>query len=284
MEMEEREKEKERQIQIEMEKLEFDTGLRMKELEMHNMTVKRQPLDSGAHFDVIKRIRLVPPFQEKEVDKYFLHFEKVAENLNWLKEHWTLLLQSVIIGKAREIYTQLTVEQSSSYDTVKELILKAYELVPEAYRQKNVEFARTKEQLFDRWCSSKKIGSDHEKLRQLMLVEEFKRCINSDIKSFLDEKQVETLEAAARLAYDYALTHKVSFINKSNPSRRPFFLQSGSIVPVIHLTIIAKHLLLNPNLLVKTRIKIPYLNQFAIIAKRNFGSCSSTCRRLCFNT
>ena len=239
MEMEEREKEKERQMQIEREKLKFDTELRMKELEMQNMTVKRQPLDSGVHFDITKHIRLVPPFQEKEVDKYFLHFEKVAENLKWPKEHWTLLLQSVIIGKAREIYTQLTVQQSSSYDTVKELILKAYELVPEAYRQKfrnckkeneqtHVEFARTKEQLFDRWCSSKKIGSDHEKLRQLMLVEEFKRCINSDIKSFLDEKQVETLEAAARLADDYALTHKVSFINKSNPSRRPFFPHSGS--------------------------------------------------------
>ena len=248
MEMEEREKEKERQIQIEREKLKFDTeekererqfNLRMKELEMQNMTVKRQPLDSGSHFDVTKHIRLVPPFQEKEVDKYFLHFEKVAENLKWPKEHWTLLLQSVMIGKVREIYTQLTVEQSSSYDTVKELILKAYELVPEAYRQKfrnckkeneqtHVEFARTKEQLFDRWCSSKKIGSNHEKLRQLMLVEEFKRCINSDIKSFLDEKQVETLEAAARLADDYALTHKCSFINKSNPTRRPFFPHSGS--------------------------------------------------------
>ena len=231
--------EQERQMQIEREKLKFDAELRMKELELQNMTVKRQSLDSGAHFDVTKHIRLVPPFQEKEVDKYFLHFEKVAENLKWPKEHWTLLLQSVIIGKAREIYTQLTVEQSSSYDTVKELILKAYELVPEAYRQKfrnckkeneqtHVEFARTKEQLFDRWCSSKEIGSNHEKLRQLMLVEEFKRCINSDIKSFLDEKQVETLEAAARLADDYALTHKVSFINKSNPSRRPFFPHSGS--------------------------------------------------------
>ena len=239
MEMEEREKEKERQIQIEREKIKFDTELRMKELEMQNMTVKRQPLESGVHFDITKHIRLVPPFQEKEVDKYFLHFEKVAENLKWPKEHWTLLLQSVIIGKAREIYTQLTVQQSSSYDTVKELILKAYELVPEAYRQKfrnckkeneqtHVEFARTKEQLFDRWCSSKKIGSNHEKLRQFMLVEEFKRCINSDIKSFLDEKQVETLEAAARLADDYALTHKVSFNNKSNPSRRPFFQHSGS--------------------------------------------------------
>ena len=76
------------------------------------------------NFDVAKHIRLVPPFQEKEVDKYFLHFEKVAEKLNWPKEHWTLLLQSVLIGKAREIYTQLDVEQSHHYETVKELILK----------------------------------------------------------------------------------------------------------------------------------------------------------------
>ena len=72
MEMEEREKEKERQIQIEREKIKFDTELRMKELEMQNMTVKRQPLESGVHFDITKHIRLVPPFQEKEVDKYFL--------------------------------------------------------------------------------------------------------------------------------------------------------------------------------------------------------------------
>ena len=182
--LEKEEKDKERQF-----------SLRIKELEMQNKTVKPQPLDFGVHFDVTKHIRLVPPFQEKEVDKYFLHFEKVAENLKWPKEHWTLLLQSVIIGKAREIYTQLTVEQSSSYDTVKELILKAYELVPEAYRQKfrnckkeneqtHVEFARTKEQLFDRWCSSKKIGSNHEKLRQLMLVEEFKRCIIQTLSPF----------------------------------------------------------------------------------------------------
>ena len=98
---------------------------------------------------------------------HFPHFEKVAENLNWPKEQWTLPLQSVVIGKVREIYTQLSLEQSSDYDKVKELILKAYELVPEAYRQKfmncrkendqtHIELARTKEQLLDRWCSSRK--------------------------------------------------------------------------------------------------------------------------------
>ena len=238
-EMEEREREKERErqerIEIEKEKLEFQ--LKMKELELQEkIKPKTLPLDTSKTFDVTKHIRLVPPFQEKEVDKYFLHFEKVAENLKWQKEHWTLLLQSVVIGKAREIYTQLSLEQSSNYDKVKELILKGYELVPEAYRQKfrdcrkehdqtHVEFARTKEQLFDRWCSSKKVGSDHAKLRQLLLVEEFKRCINSDVKSFLDEKEVETLDLAARLADDYSLTHKASFLNKPFP-RKPFNPQS----------------------------------------------------------
>ena len=106
------------------------------------------------------------------------------------------------IGKAREIYSQLSVEQSSSRDAVKQIIMKGYELVPEAYRQKfrncrkemsqtHVEFARTKEQLFDSWCFSKKVNKDYEKLRQLMLVEEFEQCIQSDVKSFLDEKQIE---------------------------------------------------------------------------------------------
>ena len=105
-------------------------------------------------------------------------------------------------------------------------------MVPEAYRQifrdcrkepnqTHVEFARTKEQLFDRWCSSKKVGSDHEKLRQLMLVEEFKWCINSDVRAFLNEKEVENLDLAARLADDYSLTHKASFVNKPFP-RKPF--------------------------------------------------------------
>ena len=71
----------------------------------------------------------MPPFQEKEVDKYFAYFEKVADSLNWPKESWVLLLQSVLVGKAQEIYGSLSVEQSSNYEHIKEAILKAYELV-----------------------------------------------------------------------------------------------------------------------------------------------------------
>ena len=101
------------------------------------------------------------PFQEKEVDKYFLHFEKVATSLNWPKGVWMLLLQSVLVGKAREVYLAMSVEQSLQYDHVTKAVLKAYELVLEAYwqnfrkckkqdKQTYTEFASKKETLFDR--------------------------------------------------------------------------------------------------------------------------------------
>ena len=136
--------------------------------------------DRASAFDPARNIRLVPPFQEKEVDKYFAHFGKLADSLNWPKQSWVLLLQSVLVGKAQETYGSLSVEQSSNYEHIKEAILKAYKLVPEAYRQKfwnylkydsktHVEFVREKENLFNGWCHSKEVGQ--EKLKQMVLLE-----------------------------------------------------------------------------------------------------------------
>ena len=126
------------------------------------------------------------------MDKYFLH--KVASSLAWPKEVWTLLLQSALLGKAREAYS---VDQSSDYDIMKSAVLRVYELVPEAYRlkfrssrknesQTYVKFARDKETLFDLWCVSKEVQKEFGKLRQLVLMEEFKNCLPSDIKTYLD--------------------------------------------------------------------------------------------------
>jgi hypothetical protein len=179
-------------------------------------------------FDATKYIRLVPHFQEKDVDKYFVHFEKIATSLNWPKESWTLLVQGKFVGKARDVYSALPLELSNDYDHVKQAILKAYELVPEAYRQKfrrerknaeqtHVEFARVKEQLFDRWLSAKEVQEDFGKLRQLILIEEFKSCVHVDVKTHLDERDVDNLHDAATVADDYALTHKLSNYNSGGP-------------------------------------------------------------------
>ena len=208
-----------------------EAAAREHELQMASLG-KHYPSDKASVFDPARNIRLVPPFQEKEVDKYFAHFEKVADSLNWPKESWVLLLQSVLVGKAQEIYGSLSVEQSSNYEHVKEAILKAYELVPEAYRQKfrnylkydsktHVEFAREKENLFNRWCHSKEIGQDFKKLKQMVLLEEFKDKVRPDIRSHLDEQKVEELEKAAVMADNYALTHKMSS-KSGNPQQKRY--------------------------------------------------------------
>ena len=156
------------------------------------------------------------------MDKYFLHFEKIATSLEWPEDVWMLLLQSVLVGKAREVYSAMSIEHSSQYNVVKKAILKAYELVQEANRQNfrsykkadkqtYTEFAREKEALLDRWCSSKEVAKDFEKLRQLILIEEFKACVPPGIKTYIDEQKASTLHQAAVLADDYSLTHRNAF-------------------------------------------------------------------------
>ena len=117
-------------------------------------------------FDLTKHTRLVPQFNESEVDKYFQHFEKIAKNLHLSENVWSTLLQVAINGKVQETFAALSVDDSSDYDVVKAAILKAYGLVPETYHQKfrnyrkydeqtYVEFANQTEVYFDRWCSVK---------------------------------------------------------------------------------------------------------------------------------
>ena len=109
--------------------------------------------------------------------------------------------------------------------------MKAYELVPEAYRQQFrssqrhnsqtfTEFASEKEAQFDRWYTATEVTHDFEKLTQLILLEEFKGCLPAQVKTYLDEKKVENLCQAAVLVDDYLLTHKSTFVKRSWTERK----------------------------------------------------------------
>lgn len=87
-------------------------------------------------------------------------FEQIAATLKWPRNVWPPLLQCKPVGRAQEVCSALTLEQSLDYDVMKNAVLRAYELVPVAYRQKFrnlvktpnqtfVEFARDKVNLFD---------------------------------------------------------------------------------------------------------------------------------------
>ena len=91
-------------------------------------------------------------------------------------------MQCKLTGKAQHVIASLPLEDSRDYDTCKAAVLRAYELVPEAYRQQFrsfrkdptltfVEFAREKGALFDKWCLSSKVN-DLASLRELILLED----------------------------------------------------------------------------------------------------------------
>ena len=102
-------------------------------------------------------------------------------------------------------------------------------MVPEAYRQRfrdyrmgenqtYVEFFRQKETYLDRWIAAKGIGTDYDKLRQLILIEEFKWCVHYNLKTFLNERQVDTGYEMATLADEYTLTHQRNQNKSEDPS------------------------------------------------------------------
>ena len=111
-------------------------------------------------FDPTKCVCLVPPFQDEDLDSLSQTFEHNAESLACPRDKWTLLLRTVLGGKAQVAYSTLSLTKKVYYTTVKEAILRAYKHVPEAYTQKFrglklrdlqslVEYVREKEKLFD---------------------------------------------------------------------------------------------------------------------------------------
>ena len=205
-----------RDHEIRMKDMEITQSIRLKELDI-------KAREAGVNlpsnnFDVSRNVRLVPPFREEEVDRYFGHFERVATVLKWPREVWTMTLQSVFTGKAQEAYSSLSLEDALDYDKVKQAVLRIYSLVPEAYRQKfrnhqkletlsYVEFVRDKEVLFDRWLNSQEI-STFEGLRDLILLEDFKNCLPKNVATYVSEHKHIKPSSAAVLADDYVLSHK----------------------------------------------------------------------------
>lgn len=129
------------------------------------------------------------------------------------------MLQCVLTGKAQEAYAALTSEVCKNYVKVKAAVLKAYELVLEAYRQRfrnwrksdrqtHVEFAQDLVVQFSRWCSASNVES-FEELCNLVVLEQFKQSVYCYI--YINECKAKTPNDVAVLADEYVLTHKRIF-------------------------------------------------------------------------
>ena len=133
-----REKHKKQKCKKNGKKLAIDSEIREKEIKLQKEIKERVRTrifieKEKIHFYVTIHIHFVPPFNENEVDRYFLLFEKVAKDLDWLLNKYTISLQSVLKGKASEVYLALKQGRTSDYQTVKETILTLSQTSPGFY-------------------------------------------------------------------------------------------------------------------------------------------------------
>ncbi|CAI5665547.1 unnamed protein product [Oreochromis niloticus] len=216
-----------RATEVELKKVEAETKVKLRQLELQQASsppVAASLSQTEAQFDVGRNSRLVPVFRDTEVEVYVESFEQIATALRWPRDAWAILLQCKLVGKPQEVCSSLSAECSLDYDKLKSAILLAYELVPEAYRQRFrglkkvqgqsfLDFAREKSVLFDQWCLAYK-AADVVSVRELILIEEFKNCISERMAVYLNEQKVSTLQQAATLADEFALVHKASIIKQ----------------------------------------------------------------------
>ncbi|XP_064102686.1 uncharacterized protein LOC135212849 [Macrobrachium nipponense] len=212
--------EKVRKVEAEVEQKKIEVEQKRIELEMKKLEVEEKSREIPKSFRIDNAVKSVPIFVENEVDAFFLQFEKVAEQREWPRTSWSTLVQTSFRGKAREVFAALSLDDSKDYERVKSEVLKAYEWVPERYREKfrswikresrtHMEYAREQRLWYDRWMNAREVNGDFGKLQELILLEQFKDGINPLIKTYLDERDVDNVDEATRLSDNYALTHKL---------------------------------------------------------------------------
>ena len=167
----------------------------------------------------INNLRLLPPFNEKDPDSFFVLFDRVSATRGWSEEDCALLLQCVLTGKAQGAYSSMNYSYDScSYFKIKSAVLKAYELVPEAYRQRfrawerrngqsHVEFVRDLTTHFKRWLGALDITT-FDDLCELVILEQFRNTLPGRIATYINERKIASATEAAVSADEYVLLHK----------------------------------------------------------------------------
>ncbi|ORD93093.1 hypothetical protein ECANGB1_1295, partial [Enterospora canceri] len=156
---------------------------------------------------MVRSLQLIPDFDEQKVAEWFRRFEKKAAEFGWQGERWVGLVANKLKGRALKAYDNMSAEDLESYEDFKADIVRAYELRPEAYRQKfrggkkrpgdsYLECARHLEQVFKRWIRSEEVDSQRA-LEELMVMEQFINAADKELVPLLREKRFKTLKEAA---------------------------------------------------------------------------------------
>ena len=164
----------------------------------------------------LRSLRMPKLKEADDIESFLLAFERQMLTQGPPKRKWVTHLVPLLSGKALKAYTGLSDVAAKEYDTVKETILKYFNIGITTYRNRfkaakmkenesAQEFSTRLTDLFMKWSSS---CANIDELRQLILVDKFVSDLPSHIRSWLWDKKPETLAAAAELHDDYVASRR----------------------------------------------------------------------------
>ncbi|KAL2088246.1 hypothetical protein ACEWY4_015145 [Coilia grayii] len=147
-----------------------------------------------------------------DIEQYLTTFERLATAYRWPREDWAVFLVPYLTGKARNAYVAMGMDQAMDYNRVKEAILLKYEISEEVYwrrfREPDIRPGETPRELytrlrdlFQKWIRPS--GKTVEEVSEVLILEQFLRTLDSDIRVWVKERNPQDGQGAAELVENY---------------------------------------------------------------------------------
>ena len=208
------ERERIRQQELEMARLELDKA-------KYSVKTETEPIGSKP-----KQIKLLE-FRESrdEMDAFLFRFELQMKANGWSNDAAFQALTALLTGKALDVLHSLSTEELN-YEGLKKNLLKRFNCTAEGYQSKFREalpqvdecidtFVSRLEKVCNRWLELSKVDNgNYEQLKTLILKEQIYTSLNTDVVTFLKERQPTTLSEIKELVNKYKSAYPNKVLGK----------------------------------------------------------------------
>ena len=140
--------------------------------------------DDVGHYAPVFRVeqatKLLPKWNEFDIDTFLRSFERLAEANGWPEEKFSAIIQPHFSTKAQKVFLNLAAD--ITYNDAKKQLLLAYEIVPEWHRKKFrpqrksdketfSDHAYNLTNLFDRWIKGQDAYENIDHLKEIIRLE-----------------------------------------------------------------------------------------------------------------
>jgi len=212
-----------KQAELKAQEAKVQAEVRREEIKLRQMELKKESGEdksSESEHNVKVRYPKLPVFNEKtdDIDAYLQRFERFATSAGWPEDIWAISLASLLQGRALDIYHQLSQTDAGNYSELKSALLRGFDCTAEGFRVKfrSCRFSRgeTAKQLIarmtklcERWIEIENCSSNYNSLKDLMIREQFISSCDRNLKLFLKERSLATLQDLEESADRYIEAH-----------------------------------------------------------------------------